>query len=306
MVHLFFFFFVYIHMCKNIYYGSYMYPRQSLWFTGCILWLLMIMTAFLGYILPWGQMSVWGAVVITNIIGSIPFIGTDILYLLWGGWSLGSTTLKRFYAFHFFLSFVLVGVSYIHVVLLHEFGSNNPLGITAYFDGSPFVPYYIVKDIFYLFIIIYNFCLYCFFSPDFLNHVENFVMSNTFITPAHIVPEWYFLPIYAILRSIPNKGLGIFFSFFFVVSVFLLPFIGKKSLVRSATFRPIFAVVLWFLFFVCLLLGWVGGLPVYSPFAEIGMVVTFLYFFILFIVIPIIIYIENIIFTAYLIRKNQK
>jgi len=192
MVHLFFFIIVYLHIAKNIYYGSYMYPRQLLWVSGSLIWLLMIFTAFLGYILPWGQMSYWGAVVITNLVGSFPFFGGDLIYLLWGGWTVGDATLKRFYVFHFVLPFIIVILSYIHILLLHEYGSSNPLGITIPIDTIPFIPYYLIKDFLSLIIVIGFFFWFCFVKVDFLGHADNYIIANHLLTPPHIVPEWYF------------------------------------------------------------------------------------------------------------------
>jgi ubiquinol-cytochrome c reductase cytochrome b/c1 subunit len=301
----FFFFVVYIHMARGIYYGSYAYPRQMLWVSGAIIWVLMIATAFLGYILPWGQMSFWGAMVITNLLGAIPLIGGDIVYLLWVGFSIGNATLQRFYSLHFTLPFVIFMLTYVHFALLHEYGSNNPLGIPVATDNIPFIPYYGIKDLFSIFLILFLFFYYVFLYPDALGHEDNYIVANFLVTPAHIVPEWYFLPLYAVLRSVPNKLFGVFLILMFILCIIFLPFYNK-GLIRSAMFRPFHAFFIWVFFFVCLLLGWIGGLPVIYPFYEVGQILTFLYFFILLIIFPFLNFFERIIYLSYINRGLKK
>lgn len=300
----FFFLCVYIHMARGLYYGSYAYPRQWLWVSGSIIWLLMIVTAFLGYILPWGQMSFWGAMVITNLLGAIPYIGGDIVYLLWGSFSISNATLQRFYSLHFTLPFVILLVTIIHFILLHEYGSNNPLGISSVTDNIPFIPYYGIKDLYSLFWVIIVFSFFVYYFPDFLGHSDNYIEADPLVTPAHIVPEWYFLPMYAVLRSVPNKLLGVFLIFMFVFCIITLPFY-TKNFIRSSIFRPIYAFTVWLFIFVCILLGWIGGLPVIYPFLEIGQILTFLYFFILLVIFPLICYFERVIYFSYLKRNRS-
>jgi len=246
----FFFLTVYIHMARGFYYGSYIKPRQFLWISGVIIWLLMIATAFLGYILPWGQMSFWGAMVITSLLGAIPVIGPDLIFLLWGGFSVENATLMRFYSLHFALPFIILMLTILHLTLLHEYGSSNPLGISSVSDFIPFVPYYTIKDIFSLLFILWIFVFIVTVTPDLLGHTDNYILANSLVTPPHIVPEWYFLPMYAVLRSVPNKLLGLILLVAFVVSLIILPFINKGAIIRSSMFRPIFALANW-IFFLC-------------------------------------------------------
>lgn len=298
----FFFFCVYLHMCRGLYYGSFLYPRQYLWISGSIIWILMIATAFFGYILPWGQMSFWGAMVITSLLGAIPLIGGDILFLLWGSYSIDNVTLHRFYSLHYLLPFVILMISIIHLALLHEFGSNNPLGISVELDNAPFIPYYGIKDTYTIILFLFIFFIFVFFFPDKLGHSDNYIMANSLVTPPHIVPEWYFLPLYAVLRSVPNKLLGLFLIVCFIVCIILIPFICKNFIIRSTMFRPLYGSVVWFFFFICYLLGWIGSLPVISPFLEIGQLVTFLYFFILLVIFPLIGFFEKNIYLTYIYR----
>jgi ubiquinol-cytochrome c reductase cytochrome b subunit len=208
-----FFIVVYCHIFRGIYYGSYQQPRALLWYSGVIIFLLMMATAFLGYVLPWGQMSFWGATVITNLFSALPIIGKPIVHLLWGGYCIDNVTLNRFFCFHFILPFIIAGMVLLHLALLHKNGSNNPLGIESTFDKVSFYPYYFVKDLFalMLFILLYSFFL--FIMPNYLGHPDNYIPADSIETPAHIVPEWYFLPFYAILRSMPTKGSGVLAMF---------------------------------------------------------------------------------------------
>ena len=287
-----FFIVVYCHIFRGLYFGSYMYPRARLWISGVILFFLMMATAFMGYVLPWGQMSFWAATVITNLFSAIPIIGTTIVEWLWGGFSVSNATLNRFFSLHYLLPFLLVGVTIIHLSLLHKDGSNNPLGINKNAEMIPFYPYFYVKDLFAFFIFMGIFLMFVFFSPNVLGHPDNYIAANSLVTPPHIVPEWYFLPFYAILRSIPNKLGGAAAMFSAIIVLMALPFINTSK-VRSARFRPLFSLCYWFFLADFILLGWIGQKPAESPYIELGALTTFLYFFFLIIGIPLIGIIES-------------
>lgn len=288
----FFFFVVYVHIFRGIYYGSYMYPRAPLWTSGVVIFLLMMATAFLGYILPWGQMSYWGATVITNLFSVVPIYGPNIVELLWGDFSVSGATLNRFYSLHYFLPFAIAGLSLIHLTLLHESGSNNPLGINQKVKSVPFYPYFYIKDLFFFFIVLFFFGYFVFFFPNALGHPDNYIPANPFVTPSHIVPEWYFLPFYAILRSIPSKLGGVLTMFGAIVMLLILPLLNTSK-VRSNLFRPIFRFAYWFLVGDFLILGWIGQQPVESPFIEIGVGATAFYFIFFLALVPLIGIIEN-------------
>jgi len=300
-----FFFVVYIHIFRGIYYGSFAYPRQLLWVSGVIIWFLMIATAFLGYVLPWGQMSFWGAMVITSLLGAIPMVGPDILFLLWGGFSIDDVTLHRFYSLHFTLPFVILAVAILHMLFLHEFGSSNPLGISSKLDNIPLLPYYAIKDFFAIILVWFVFFYLVFLFPDYLGHSDNYNIANALVTPAHIVPEWYFLPLYAVLRSVTNKLLGIFLIACFVVALLVLPFLSKNIIIRSGSFRPLFAFFFWFFVVDCLLLGWIGSLPVIAPYLAIGQFLTVLYFSLLLVFFPLATFFEHLIYDVYLLRHQH-
>lgn len=287
-----FFIVVYCHIFRGLYYGSYMYPRGRLWASGVIIFLLMMATAFMGYVLPWGQMSFWGATVITNLFSAIPFIGHSIVEWLWGGFSVGNATLNRFYSLHYFMPFAIAGLVILHLSLLHKDGSNNPLGVNTNVDNIPFYPYFYVKDLFAFFILAFMFSFFVFFYPNILGHADNYIPANPLSTPAHIVPEWYFLPFYAILRSIPDKLGGVVAMISAILVLLLLPIINTSN-IRSSKFRPIFGLAYWFLVSDFVILGWIGQKPVESPYIEIGMFATFFYFFFLLVLIPLIGIIEN-------------
>jgi len=294
-----FFICVYIHTFRGIYYGSFLAPRQLLWVVGVMILLLMIITAFLGYVLPWGQMSLWGATVITNLFSAIPLFGTDIVQWLWGGFSVDNATLNRFFSLHFFLPFVIVALVGIHLFLLHLTGSNNSFGISFSSDGgSSFSPYYLIKDLHGIFLFLMFFSVFLFFAPNYLGHPDNYIQANPLVTPPHIVPEWYFLPFYAILRSIPDKLSGVLALAAAIVSLFLLPFIQDPQC-RSMRWRPTSAVAFWHFVVVCLLLGYLGSQPIESPFYQLGAVTTILYFSYFYIVAPFIIEVENFIWTPH-------
>lgn len=287
-----FFIVVYCHIFRGLYYGSYIYPRGRLWASGVIIFLLMMATAFMGYVLPWGQMSFWGATVITNLFSAVPFVGPSIVEWLWGGFSVGNATLNRFFSLHYLMPFVIAGLVIVHLALLHNEGSNNPLGINTNTDNIPFYPYFYVKDLFAFFILALVFSFFVFFYPNVLGHSDNYIPANPLSTPAHIVPEWYFLPFYAILRSIPDKLGGVVAMISAILVLLLLPVINTSK-VRSSKFRPIFGIAYWFLVSDFLILGWIGQKPVESPYIEIGMGATIFYFVFLLILVPLIGIIES-------------
>lgn len=265
-----FFIVVYIHIFRGLYYGSYKSPREILWILGVIILLLMMATAFMGYVLPWGQMSYWGATVITNLFSVFPF-GDEIVQWLWGGFSVDGPTLNRFFALHYLFPFLIVGVVILHLVALHQHGSNNPLGIERKEprDSIPFHPYYTVKDLLGLGVFSLLWAYFIFFNPNFFGEPDNYIPANPLVTPPHIVPEWYFLPFYAILRSIPNKLLGVIAMFGAVMILFFVPWLDTSK-VRSATFRPLYKWVFWCFVVDCFILGFVGA---YSPdhiFVDLG------------------------------------
>jgi len=273
-----FFIVVYSHIFRGIYYGSFMSPRQHLWCSGVIIFLLMMATAFMGYVLPWGQMSFWGATVITNLFSAIPIVGPSIVDWLWGGFCVDNATLNRFFSLHFVMPFLIAGLVIAHIALLHKDGSNNPIGITSNSDKIPFYPYFYTKDLFSFMFLMLFFSIILFYYPNLLGHPDNYIPANPMSTPAHIVPEWYFLPFYAILRSIPDKLGGVAAMGGAIVILLFLPFINTSE-VRSATFRPLFRKSYWFLFANFLLLGWIGQEVVEQPYTIIGQIGTFFYFF---------------------------
>ncbi len=284
----FFFIVVYIHIFRGLYYGSYKAPRELLWWLGIIILLLMMATAFMGYVLPWGQMSFWGATVITNLFSAIPLIGDSITQWLWGGYSVDNPTLSRFYTLHFLLPFLIVGVVVLHIVALHTHGSNNPLGIDRKGpqDSIPFHPFYTIKDLFGLSFALTIFFAVVFFAPDFLGHPDNYIPADPLKTPAHIVPEWYFLPFYAILRAIPDKLGGVIAMFSAIFVLFLLPWLDTSK-VRSATFRPIYKILFWIFLIDAVILGWVGSKPAEGIFIIISRIATFYYFLHFLILLPL-------------------
>jgi quinol-cytochrome oxidoreductase complex cytochrome b subunit len=251
---------VYIHMFRGIYYGSYKAPREVLWLLGMIIYFLMMATAFLGYVLPWGQMSFWAATVITNIFGAIPVVGPPVTSWLWGGFAVDDPTLNRFFSLHYLLPFVIAGVVVLHIWALHVPGNNNPTGVNVKdkTDTVPFHPYYTVKDGFGLSVFLVLFAAFVFYAPDAMGHVDNYVQANPLVTPQHIVPEWYLLPYYAILRAIPNKLMGVIALGAAIAALFALPWLDTSK-VRSMRYRP---VARWFFFIfivTCLVLGWCGA-----------------------------------------------
>jgi ubiquinol-cytochrome c reductase cytochrome b/c1 subunit len=284
----FFFAAVYVHIFRGLYYGSYKAPRELLWMLGVVILLLMMATAFLGYVLPWGQMSFWGATVITNLFSAIPVVGDSIVTWLWGGFAVDNPTLNRFFALHYLLPFIIVAVVALHVVALHVHGSNNPLGIDPKGpqDTVPFHPYYTMKDGFGLTVFLIIYAAFVFFAPNSLGEPVNYVQANPLVTPNEIVPEWYLLPFYAILRSIPDKLGGVIAMFGSIALLFVLPWLDT-SRVRSCTFRPIYK---WFVFVLVidvLVLGYCGAHPPEGGFVIASRLATIYYFFHFLVLLPI-------------------
>jgi ubiquinol-cytochrome c reductase cytochrome b subunit len=277
-----FFMVVYIHMFRGLYYGSYASPREFLWCIGVIILLLMIITAFIGYVLPWGQMSFWGATVITSLASAIPVVGDTVVTWLWGGFSVDNATLNRFYSLHYLLPFIIAGASLVHIAALHQYGSNNPLGTNASVDKVTFYPYFYVKDLVGWMAFAVVFSIFVFFYPNAMGHPDNYIPANPMSTPAHIVPEWYFLWVYAILRSIPNKLGGVAAIALVFISLLALPFVNSSQ-VRSSAFRPLHKKVFWLLVADCIILVWIGQEPVEDPYILIGQLAS-VYFFVYFLI----------------------
>jgi ubiquinol-cytochrome c reductase cytochrome b/c1 subunit len=289
-----FFFAVYVHIFRGIYYGSYKAPREVLWLLGIVIYLLMMATGFMGYVLPWGQMSFWGATVITSLFSAIPFVGDWVTHLLWGGFAVDNATLNRFFSLHYLLPFMIAGVVVLHIWALHVPGSNNPAGIekkTAK-DTLPFHPYFTVKDGFALccFLVLYAWVV--FYVPNYLNHSDNYIEANPLVTPQHIVPEWYYLPFYAILRSIPNKLMGVIAMFMAIVLLAFLPWLDT-SRVKSANYRPMYKIAFWIFVADTILLGWIGSQPPQGATVWLGQIFTAYYFFHLIILLPLLGFIET-------------
>jgi ubiquinol-cytochrome c reductase cytochrome b subunit len=298
-----FFIVVYSHIFRGLYYGSYMHPRYLLWCSGVVILILMMATAFMGYVLPWGQMSFWGATVITNLFTAIPFVGQEIVTWLWGGFTVSNPTLNRFFSLHFLLPFLIAGVSLVHLALLHKDGSNNPLGIDSSGDKVPFYPYFFVKDLYAFFIFLSVFCFFVFYYPNTLGHPDNYIPADPMATPAHIVPEWYFLPFYAILRSIPDKLGGVAAMGGSLVVLFIFPLLNTSE-IRSTTFRPIFKLFYWLFVTDFLILGWVGQKPVKDTYVLVGKIATLYYFSFFIIIIPLIGNIESFLINYKSINRN--
>nr|YP_009144591.1 cytochrome b [Tinamus guttatus]AKJ76811.1 cytochrome b [Tinamus guttatus]QNN84156.1 cytochrome b [Tinamus guttatus]UCL51391.1 cytochrome b [Tinamus guttatus] len=286
----FFFICIYLHIGRGLYYGSYLYKET--WNTGVILLFTLMATAFVGYVLPWGQMSFWGATVITNLLSAIPYIGQTLVEWAWGGFSVDNPTLTRFFALHFLLPFLIASLSIIHLTFLHESGSNNPLGIISHCDKIPFHPYFTTKDILGFILLFIPLLTLTFFFPNLLGDPENFTPANPLTTPPHIKPEWYFLFAYAILRSIPNKLGGVLALTASILILLLIPLLHKSKL-RSMTFRPLSQTLFWLLFTNLLILTWIGSQPVEHPFIIIGQVASFTYFLTLLFLFPTIATLEN-------------
>ncbi|MCP4923649.1 MAG: cytochrome C [bacterium] len=283
-----FFIVVYIHMMRGLYYGSYKNPRELLWIMGVVILLLMMATAFMGYVLPWGQMSFWGATVITNLFSAIPVVGDSIVELLWGGFAVDNPTLNRFFVLHFLLPFVIIGVVILHLVALHKHGSNNPLGVEPKTKAEtvPFHPYYTAKDLFGLGVFLSIWMFFVFFAPNFFGEPDNYIPANPLVTPAHIVPEWYFLPYYAILRCVPDKLGGVLLMFGAVFVLFIVPWLDSSP-IRSATFRPLYRKCFWLFIVTCLALGWAGGQQPEGVPLLISRVATAYYFIFFLVLMPL-------------------
>jgi ubiquinol-cytochrome c reductase cytochrome b/c1 subunit len=282
-----FFFAAYVHLFRGLYYGSYKAPREVLWILGVIILLLMIVTGFMGYVLPWGQMSFWAATVITNLFSAIPLFGETIVTWLWGGYSVGNPTLNRFYALHYLLPFVIFGVVVLHIWALHIVGQNNPTGVEPKSgqDTVPFTPYATIKDTFLMVCFFVLYAWFVFYMPNYLGHPDNYVQANPSVTPTHIVPEWYYLPFYAILRAIPNKLLGVVMLVSAIVILAFVPWLDT-SRVRSATYRPLYKQFFWIFVAVCIGLGWLGSKPAEGSYVLWARVLTAWYFFHFLIILP--------------------
>jgi ubiquinol-cytochrome c reductase cytochrome b subunit len=288
-----FFFLVYLHIGRGLYYGSYKSPRTLTWVIGTIILVVMMATGFLGYVLPYSQMSLWGATVITNLMSAIPWIGQDFVEFLWGGFSVNNATLNRFYALHYLLPFILAALVLMHLITLHDsVGSGNPLGISGNYDRLPFAPYYIFKDLVTIFIFFFVLSVFVFFMPNFLGDTDNYLMGNPMQTPSSIVPEWYLLPFYAILRSIPNKLLGVIAMFLAIFIILIMP-ITDLSKYRGIQFRPFSKIAFYIFVANFLILMQLGAKHVESPFIELGQISTVLYFSHFLIIMPLVSYIEN-------------
>jgi ubiquinol-cytochrome c reductase cytochrome b subunit len=289
-----FFLAVYIHIFRGIYYGSYKEPREVLWILGVIIFLLMMATAFMGYVLPWGQMSFWAATVITNLFTAIPLVGEAITQWLWGGFSVDSATLNRFFALHYLLPFMIAGVVVLHIWALHVPGNGNPAGIAVKDkqDTLPFHPYYTIKDAFGLIVFLVLFAYLVFYMPNYLGHPDNYVAANPLKTPEHIVPEWYFLPFYAILRAIPNKLMGVLALFGSIAVLVFVPWLDTSK-VRSATYRPIYRQFFWIFVIVGIGLGYLGAQPAEGGYVIAARILTAYYFIHFLIILPIIGLIER-------------
>ncbi|BCS51505.1 cytochrome b (mitochondrion) [Aspergillus pseudoviridinutans] len=288
-----FFFLVYLHIGRGLYYGSYKSPRTLTWAIGTVILIVMMATAFLGYVLPYGQMSLWGATVITNLMSAIPWIGQDIVEFIWGGFSVNNATLNRFFALHFLLPFVLAALVIMHLIAMHDtVGSGNPLGISGNYDRLPFAPYFVFKDLVTIFIFFIVLSVFVFFMPNALGDSENYVMANPMQTPPAIVPEWYLLPFYAILRSIPNKLLGVIAMFAAILALMVMP-ITDLSKLRGVQFRPLSKIAFYIFVANFLVLMQLGAKHVETPFIEFGQISTVLYFAHFFVIVPAVSIIEN-------------
>ena len=289
-----FFFAVYIHMFRGLYYGSYKEPREVLWILGVIIYLLMMATGFMGYVLPWGQMSFWGATVITNLFSAIPYVGDSIVTLLWGGYSVGNPTLNRFFSLHYLLPFLIVGVVALHVWALHVAGQNNPAGVEAQTDKDtvPFTPYATIKDAFGLACFLIFYAWFIFYMPNYLGEADNYIPANPGVTPAHIVPEWYYLPFYAILRSVPNKLAGVIAMFAAIIVLCFLPWLDSAK-TRSSKYRPLAKQFFWVFVVVCILLGYLGAQPPEGIYVVAGRVLTLFYFAYFLVILPLLSRIEK-------------
>ena len=290
-----FFLAVYIHIFRSLFYGSYKAPREIIWILGIIIYLLMMAAAFMGYVLPWGQMSFWGATVITNLFSAIPLVGEGIVTWLWGGYSVDNPTLTRFFTLHYLIPFLILGLVVLHIWALHVPGNNNPVGIDIKKpskDTVPFHPYIVIKDTFALLMFMIIFAFFVFYSPNILGHADNYIEANPMVTPAHIVPEWYLLPFYAILRSVPDKLLGVIAMLSAIFILAALPWLDTSK-IRSAVFRPMYRQFFWILVLDVLVLGYVGAMPAEGLYLLVARVATAYYFIHFLIILPLLGFIEK-------------
>ncbi|UES39152.1 cytochrome b [Roseibium aggregatum] len=289
-----FFIAVYIHIFRGLYYGSYKAPREISWILGVIIFLIMMGTAFMGYVLPWGQMSFWGATVITNLFSAIPLVGEEIRTWLWGGFAVDNPTLNRFFSLHYLLPFMIFGVVILHVWAFHTTGNNNPTGVQPKTkqDTVPFHPYYTIKDLFAIIVFMILFAWFVFYVPNYMGHPDNYIEANPLVTPAHIVPEWYFLPFYAILRAIPDKLGGVVAMFGAIAVLFVLPWLDTSK-VRSGTYRPLFKQFFWIFAANAVALGYLGAMPAEGTYVLLARVCTAYYFAHFLIILPMLGFLEK-------------
>ena len=285
-----FFLCVYIHIARGLYYGSYL--RTPLWFSGVIIFLIMMLTAFIGYVLPWGQMSFWGATVITNFLSAVPYLGTEIVQWVWGGFSVSNSTLNRFFSLHYLFPFILIGLILVHLIFLHTTGSNSPIGLNPNSDKVPFHIYFTSKDLYGFILISIFICILVFYGPNVLGDPENFINANPLVTPVHIMPEWYFLFAYAILRAIPNKLGGVMALVASILVLLILPFIHTSKL-KGLIFRPLGKTFYWIFMANFIFLTWIGYKPVEEPFIVLGQISSIFYFAYFLLFIPLLGLLEN-------------
>ena len=301
LVHLnsasFFFLCVYIHMLRGLYYKSYTFPKTSTWITGITIYILLMGTAFLGYVLPWGQMSYWAATVITNLLTVTPLIGNDLVYWIWGGFSINNATLNRFFCLHYLLPFIICILLFLHLIALHKSGSSNEIKVKVSVNYNiKFYPFFIIKDLFTICLFLLFFFLFIFFKPEMLNHSINYIHSNPLVTPVHIVPEWYFLPFYAILRSILQKEVGIIYMFFSIIILYFLPKLDLKNTrvyIHSSLYKKFF----WIFSFNFVFLGYLGSQAIVEPIIELSLFCTWIHFYYLLFLLPILLKVDTFIST---------